>query len=384
MAAFQAAAAADPANIYNLYEPDPALGWRHRPGAAVRVTDLPDQPPFTVRVNDHGLIDRDYPAVNPPGGLRLLVLGDSFTEAVQVPAERRSFQMVEDRAAALADGPYEIIEMGVARYSPAQYYRAYLAEGRRYDPDVVIVLLYLGNDIEEMRPDTGQDVVLGLDAGRVYQYTLVDGALTEVPADRWRPPSGSSRVEAPLPVQRAIFLRLIRASVLADLLSRELIDRPAAYALGLYGGVMPVAARLQADYTDPLYAQVWPVFEAVLVALRDAAEADGAQFAVVIAPEMDAIDPEGYFARYPAFADRRADFDGDRLERQVTALLEANGIAYFSLTPALRAAAQRAGGAPLYYASNTHWTPAGHAAAAEALAGWLARQGWAPPGLAPE
>lgn len=376
VSAFQERVAADPTNIYNLFEPDPELGWRHRPGAEVTVSSLEDQEPFTIRINEQGLYDLDYPYERPAGGARLLVIGDSYTEAVQVPLHERSFQALEDRFRAAGETPYEIIEMGVARYSPAQYYRVYLSEGRPYDPDVVIVMLYLGNDLQEMHPDSGHSIVLGL-AERTFQYTLEDGMLVALSEDDWRPPSGSSRVRAPMPVTRRLHAWLMKRSTLYSLVASRAPETPAGHTLGLAGGDIPHAAHFQRGYTDPLDAQIWPIFEAVLLALRDEVEADGAEFAVVIAPEMYAIHPEWYFEEYPAFDGQRDLFDPDKLEKEVAALLDAHGIQSFSLTPALRDAAQDSD-APLYYRSNAHWTLAAHHAVTEALDGWFRDMGWAP------
>jgi len=374
--AFQQNVANDPHDVYNLFEPDAELGWKHRPGAEIVADDLPDQPPFTVRINAQGLYDLDYTYERPAGGFRVLVLGDSYVEAVQVPLPARSFQGLEDRyQARWGSVPYEIVEMGVARYSPAQYYRVYQLEGQRYAPDVVIAVIYLGNDVEEMHPATGHQVVVGL-AERPYQYTLEDGQLVALEASQWHPPSGSSRVSARLPLGRWLHLWLYRHSVLYYLLIEEQIDTPAARALGITGGDIPLAARFQVSYQDPIYAQVWPVFEAVIVALGDAAVTNGSEFAVVLAPEMYAVHEDWYFADYPEAASRRDRFDPYKIERQVSAMLDAHGIPYFSLTPYLRAAAQASDEA-LYYHDNTHWTPAGHRVVGEALDGWFNQMGWA-------
>jgi hypothetical protein len=66
---------------------DPVLGWSKKPGAHVRF-DLREYA-VDMRINDKGLRDvpRDY--APPPGALRLLSLGDSFTEAPGVAEDVR-------------------------------------------------------------------------------------------------------------------------------------------------------------------------------------------------------------------------------------------------------------------------------------------------------
>src|SRR5574341_742568 len=68
VAAFRESVAADPTNVYNLFEPDPELGWKHRPNAEATGTGLPDQEPFTVHTNAQGLYDLDYSYERPATG----------------------------------------------------------------------------------------------------------------------------------------------------------------------------------------------------------------------------------------------------------------------------------------------------------------------------
>ena len=61
---------------------DPILGWRKVPGASVTYS----RREFTqhVRINSHGLRDREREYTAAPGTFRVLALGDSFVKAYQV------------------------------------------------------------------------------------------------------------------------------------------------------------------------------------------------------------------------------------------------------------------------------------------------------------
>jgi len=204
IAAFQREVAEDPGDLYNLFRPDDAMGWVHVPGASVTVDDVEGHEPYTVTINNQGLADREYPIDHPAEGFRVLVLGDSYVEGVQVAPQERAFTMLENRyQARWGATPYEIIEMGTARYSPAQYFRAYQLQGGAYHPDVVIVMIFLGNDVAELSPHTGHNSIIGL-ADRTFEYTLEDGNLAAMELGKWHPPSGSSRVDVPVPLMRGL------------------------------------------------------------------------------------------------------------------------------------------------------------------------------------
>ncbi|MFM7264637.1 MAG: hypothetical protein ACKOZW_03395, partial [Cyanobium sp.] len=67
-----------------LYRPDALTGYGLRPGARAHWTQEGDA---RVRINRQGFHDREWPPKPKPGTLRIAVLGDSFTEALQVEEE---------------------------------------------------------------------------------------------------------------------------------------------------------------------------------------------------------------------------------------------------------------------------------------------------------
>src|SRR5579883_801820 len=72
-----------------LYGPDCALGWRLRPGASGRVST---ETPQWVRINSRGFRDRERTFEKPADTFRIAVLGNSWTEALQVPKRKRTRQ----------------------------------------------------------------------------------------------------------------------------------------------------------------------------------------------------------------------------------------------------------------------------------------------------
>ena len=119
---------------------DRVLGHEHRPGAAARLMGV------DVRINQRKLRDAEYPYERPAGVKRVLMLGDSITFGWGVPGEDTVAKRLE-RALRAAGRKVEVLNAGVGNYNTTMEVSYFLAEGARYDPQVV-VLNYFINDAE--------------------------------------------------------------------------------------------------------------------------------------------------------------------------------------------------------------------------------------------
>src|SRR5262245_19193758 len=70
-----------PATAMRGYAPDPALPFMLRPNSS-GVTEIADGYRFAYRHNSLGFRDREHAVHKPPGTLRVVGLGDSFTYGV--------------------------------------------------------------------------------------------------------------------------------------------------------------------------------------------------------------------------------------------------------------------------------------------------------------
>jgi hypothetical protein len=78
---------------------DPLLGWRHEPnaeGTYVGPRPWPVEWSTPLRINSLGLRGPELEAV-PPGGYRVLALGDSLTAAFEVPYEETFTALLEEK-----------------------------------------------------------------------------------------------------------------------------------------------------------------------------------------------------------------------------------------------------------------------------------------------
>lgn len=133
-----------------FWRADPLLGWSHEPGAAgtfVGPEPWPIEFEAPVRINSLGLRG---PELEPPspGGLRVLLLGDSMVAGFEVPYRETFGARLEERLARELGAPVQVINAGVRGYGTDQSALYYRERGRALEPDLV-VLFHSGNDPDD-------------------------------------------------------------------------------------------------------------------------------------------------------------------------------------------------------------------------------------------
>ncbi len=101
-----------------------------------------------LRTNNLGL-RRDTPTAlqKPPGGLRILVLGDSQSEGIVENAETYA-ALVESALGRVRRT--EVLNAATSGYSPLLSYLWWERYGASLQPDAVLLALYTGNDLGEL------------------------------------------------------------------------------------------------------------------------------------------------------------------------------------------------------------------------------------------
>lgn len=146
--AFGLAALEGAIRVYSaLYFPrmmllDKTLGWKHAANVSKSFVNEFSENALTVQ-NEYGHRGKAYPLEKSPGKYRILVLGDSFTEAVQVSEGDLFTRQIE------ASHPqFEVINAGVGGYGTIQEYLYLATEGLRFHPDLVLLMVF-ENDLSD-------------------------------------------------------------------------------------------------------------------------------------------------------------------------------------------------------------------------------------------
>src|SRR5262249_24782497 len=97
--------------------------------------------------NSHGLRDYERTYAKPRDTFRILVLGDSCVEALQVALENTFPALLEKRLNEnSASRRFEVLNLGQSGFGTADEYMRYLNFGVNYTPDLVLLAFLTGND----------------------------------------------------------------------------------------------------------------------------------------------------------------------------------------------------------------------------------------------
>jgi hypothetical protein len=345
-------------NAGMFWEPSRFVGWVHTPsvqGWAQRC--LRGKPEWQVytHINSHGLRDREIPYER-SGKFRILALGDSFTEGLQVPVENTFTKRLEQRLGT-PDMPVEVLNGGVSGYGTDNELLWYLQEGYKYRPDVVLLIFNTSNDVLENHN--------GLMRGTGFPYPdkpYFDFESGRLVAQRLPLPEPRPRARVLAYAQRI----LSRYSTLYRLLPAFSVGPGGAHAaLPPVPGTLPTQIYL-ASYPAE-WRDAWRITRGLVLRLRHEVEARGSKFAVVVINAKEEVSERRW--KWTLFANPalKGPWDVDKPNRLITSFLKRRGIRTIPLLDTFRVYFKTTG-ASGFYEWDVHWAPGGHELAANAIA----------------
>lgn len=341
--------------------------------------------------NYRSLRDIDHDYEKPPGTQRIMFLGDSYTAGWQIELGENYVSRMRTWLNALPNRPvdYDLINAGWHGWGTDRQYLFYREEGYRYDNDLVVLQIYVGNDFS----DNGIGLLgLPIPGDRPYFSLDESGDLRYVPYTDSSPH---------LLREGRSFGEQVKAFLRERFFTYNVI-RKGAWSLGSAlrgaGSPTPTATTSASDATGPhplpvvheifgpSYDERWEaVFEItrqLLHELRLEVEASGGRLVAFIVPVEYALSSEkwAYFVEYHELT---GEWDPNRPAILFETMLEDEAIPYLNLTPALRDYIEETGHWLRY--GVPHWTPEGHCVAGVIVQNWLLTGGFvdSPPAYVP-
>jgi hypothetical protein len=380
---------------------DPAIVRRFHHNAPPHTTvvrrphPLDEYPPVLFETNSLGIRGPEI------AGNRtdLLIVGDSFVQAAQIPWDRTLGPQLEAelrgrgiRATAVSHG--------VVSWSPLLEWNWYLKVGRALRPRVVFLFFFWNDLPTEVDEATTYRAVLDAD-GRPDHFDIDIGSswlwhrqvrsleLIEAMVDRAetigvRRAFQGARAASARPATLAEAQRAALGMTESDLLT------PADVARLATAREEELSPELRALSRTKFWPSLRPIgrwsprqvelagrSERILGAFARDVQADRAQFVIVYVPNPLQLGPgECAIGRYFDRVGNDVMLDASSgVQAWLAGVSRRQGIALIDPTQAMRAHVEREGStAPLYLRYDCHWTEAGHAFVAQLLAEWYARE----------
>ncbi len=127
--------------------PDKYRAYSRRPGASGLWMEEGNQ---LITINSAGYRDREHSKKKPESTYRIIILGDSMAEALQVPYENSFGAIIEKNLGTcqnIREKEIEVINMAVEGYGTAQEYLTLHHFGWEYSPDLVLLAISTFTDI---------------------------------------------------------------------------------------------------------------------------------------------------------------------------------------------------------------------------------------------
>jgi hypothetical protein len=316
----------------------------HYPG----ITRYLSQYGHSVTMNNAGMRDREHLTAKPAGVFRVLLLGDSFTEALQVPFEASLPALLELELGQQTGRRVEVVNAGVSGWGTDDELRYLTTYGLAYQPDLVVVAMTLHNDISDnLRRDW---------------HTMRDGALVEQPHPRM------SYWDFKLVTLKAYLASRFELYQLARRVRhrgeiRQIRNQLNAHIVQLCRAPTPENIRWGVQFTGLL-----------LVRLKSVTDAAGARMAVVLLPLRVQLSDSSYAEFVRSAGATPQQMPAGTPQRLMEGIAGPLGIPVIDLLPAFQQWTADSL-APLYLEWDGHWNEAGHRLAARVVTRGLLEAG---------
>ncbi|MEM7032851.1 MAG: hypothetical protein AAF629_25100 [Chloroflexota bacterium] len=370
-----------------IWDFHPELGWWHIPNSGGTFYSSFNEFEVDVQINSLGLrddvhLDEAYLKSDTfENQYRILILADSFAEALQVPLEETFYKQLQNNLIEAGQAT-QTINAGVGSWGTDQEALFYRLAGGRFKPDLTLLFFFTRNDVV----NNYGPLEIARNGGSIqknfFRFDEAGGLVYPEPFD---PDRAYDQAEKPPPLPPAAWVTtadwLWLNSALYRWATPYLRDIPPVVRTLGPSGILGGEGRIRAThpaipvpfftYQTPLspdWEIAWDLTEAILSDLRNQVEADGGQFAVVIIPAREQVYTDEWTRTVAASAEMsNLTWDIELPNSQLHTRLARQDILYLDLLSTFREAATQNPSTRLYFRHDGHWTEAGHHLASETI-----------------
>jgi len=316
------------------------------------------------QTNSLGLIGEEVSIEKADDTYRIIILGDSYTEAFQVPKEKNFCGLLEklleqDLNSQLKD--VEVLNAGVSGYSPIKYYLAYQRELAKLNPDLVMVQLF-ANDVFEDNVAKAKSIIdeegLPVQINRYFKANInhQNRFNTEGLEGYSKSYSFVKFLVNRSRIAEYLFVKIINRGKSSSY--HQKMIRKDEFGTGNQFFIIDPTHHLNKD--EEFRRQTWNLTQNYLLSLKSLVESHNAKFYLFYIPLETQIKLDHYGQHTMLYSQK---YVGTFFNKILNKFSQMYNISYLDLLPTF----EREKSKKLYLNRDGHLTPTGHATTARAL-----------------
>lgn len=331
---------------------------------------------YTFKTNSQGLRYKEIPLAKPNNTVRVLVVGDSFTEGYGVELKDTFSWLLEEEFTS-ETRRVNFINGGLGGAGPLDYARLFVHVGLSYEPDALLICIY-ANDVSNTKENASPE--------QIYESRRRHRRLKHL---LW--PRIYTRLSLAKKQRYADFFEAVSAKARSRGISEEEIQRwkgrippelvdavKKGQLLGAmlsYGLLKPKYWVESIDIEGTRAERKWSAMVTILEKMLSTAQERGIWIGIVYIPARFQYDPakeNPEIWRLAGTEIRNEWLSGEsEIQRRLESWTTTADIPFLDLTPALKEAIKADD--KLNFRIDDHWSPRGHQVAALSIAEWLSK-----------
>jgi hypothetical protein len=291
-----------------------------------------------VHTNALGFRDVEHDLESSKGTYRILLLGDSFMEALQVEFEESFPHLLEEELNKMLSCRVEVINAGVSGWGTDDQVTYFSRRGRELHPNLVLFAFTLHNDISDNLEE---------------RYHLREGEILR-----------------PKPVTEASVFRHLNLEIRSYMISHSHLYQ-LAYQSWKSMGAAKAGNRLTGHVVELMRVEPgatakngWWITKQLLAEANRLSKLGGAQMAVFPIPLIYQVDGQVYAELLATYQLSEGQFNPNNPRAMLFQVLEEENIPRIDILPEFLRYISTSGGQRLYIRGDGHWNRNGHRVAA--------------------
>ena len=337
----------------SLFAYDSTLGWQlipNKTGYFVSKHEFKTK----ITINSSGMRDKEYTSAKTSGKKRIAILGDSFASSFGVPDAETFAKVMEAKQTSNT----EVLNFGVNGYGPTQELLLLQTRAIKYSPDLVIMVVYVGNDFDDIHGISGW--IDGYGRPKAVLDKQGQLRLTNIPVPLSEKYLALKQTHKVCNLPRSHLIDFIDQSI--KYLHRNKFDI----------SFMPSELRLCKKNTGPEMKEAFMLMAKIINEADAYCKKNGAIFMVAIAPTIVQVYDQKYWRKIIKMYDlAENDYDLYLPNRVLDDICRKAGIPVIDLTSALKLRVDQ--GRDTYYFQNQHWSKDGEQVVGETLTNFIVK-----------